>query len=243
MSSQRALCVTFHAELLDKEPVWTAVRRVMDRGGHGMRCTFFVHPAHAMAAGADLSPRLREIAQRGHEIAQHTHYYAYYGITPGGAAKKTSLDPEVVERCLRRDREYLQACGFTPHGFVSGGWAMNADVFPLLEILGFTYDCSDRTFNFRYQNPLAPPALADGRPFRKGSLLEFPTHGPVSWRLPPRGRDMWICYMHDDDLLNLFKRGSLSLLLRRAARNGWACRTVGELALEAVGSEKEAVPA
>jgi len=228
-------CVTFHAELLDVAPVWAAVRRALDDFGRaGVRCTFFVHPAHALAGGADLSPRLREIAQRGHEIGQHTHYYGIYRIARDGSVqKKTSLDPTVVDRCLQRDHDYLRACGFTPRGFVSGGWAMSPQVLVRLEKLGFVYDCSDRTFSLGYDNPWAPPALSDGASFAKGRLLEIPTHGPISWPwvlAPKGGPRALVCYMHDDDLLRWTRRQALAFLTRRAARGGWSWPTVGEVA-------------
>ncbi|CEP68819.1 Polysaccharide deacetylase [Moorella glycerini] len=82
--------------------------------------TFFVYPFRAQVAGAEISERVQEIAAFGHEIAQHTHFYA--GTKIDKPDKVNDLSKENIARCLQRDFETLCDMGFRPYGFTAGGW-------------------------------------------------------------------------------------------------------------------------
>lgn len=83
--------------------------------------TLFVHPSSAIVAGADLAPRISGLMDRGHEIAQHTHFYEWReGVQPPPGKPASDLSVENVRRCLERDRSYLRAAGAEPVGFTSG---------------------------------------------------------------------------------------------------------------------------
>jgi peptidoglycan/xylan/chitin deacetylase (PgdA/CDA1 family) len=237
-------CLTVHAERLERDPVWDAVRRALDRiEPHGVHVTFFVHPFGAIRAEIDIADRIKELAERGHEIAQHTHFYAEYDETEAGVRKRTDLAPTVIESSLARDRDYLLEAGFTPRGFVSGGWAIHTAIFEWLEAHGYSYDCSYRTYRLPYESGHSRDGYDVDGPFRMGSLLEVPTSsslkdevmaapwagsgavavGDVKYRLS---------YLHDDDLLE--RRKFLSLTRLRGLRLGGRVRHVTADALAGV---------
>jgi len=173
VNDERLHCFVFHAERLNRDPVWERTVRILDEleaaGGRG---TMFVHPYEAIQAGFDLSSRISELLERGHEIAQHTHFYA--PKDPGDTGKPPSdTSPENVRRCLDRDRTELIRCGAHPRGFTSGQWAIDDTASAWLAENGFLYDCSYRSFDLRYENPAAA---------RGGALLPV-LAGPVV-RLP-----------------------------------------------------------
>ena len=69
--------LVFHAEKLHEDAVWGRVLPIAEAlAEDGIRLTFFVFPYRAEVVGADLTPRVRELDGLGHEIAQHTHFYA-----------------------------------------------------------------------------------------------------------------------------------------------------------------------
>ena len=235
---------TFHAERLERDDVWHAVRRVARTfGARGRGLTFFVHPLTAIEADVDLAPRLAELAQAGHEIAQHTHYYRDHAEGPGGLVKTTSLDDATVLRCLDRDFDYLSEAGHRPRGFVGGGWAVSATALAWLQERSFAYDCTYRTFRLGYDNPLAAPGDDAPGPSRIGSLVELPTTSTFSAeiRRPFGGHDTAsgsvryrLSYMHDTDLLG-WKDAALRrlrpLLVRRYRHvtAGQVVRELGDL--------------
>lgn len=240
-------CLAVHAESLERDSVWDAVRRALDRiEPRGVRVTFFVHPFTAIRAAIDIADRIGELAQHGHEIAQHTHFYAEYEETAKGIRKRTDLDAEVIDRCLARDHDYLVSVGFTPRGFVSGGWAIVPEIVEWLQAHGFAYDCSYRTYRLPYESEHARSGDDAAGPFRKGPLLEVPTSAtlPMEVRGPlPGGTGPIVVgdvryrlsYLHDADLLE--RRKFLSLTRLRGLMLGRNVRhvTAGELA-QVVGS-------
>ena len=123
MSTDRADlgCLTLHAERMEVDRVWINIDRLLrnlERAGG--RATVFVHPFSAIEAGVDLGPRIQNLLGRGHEIAQHTHYYA--PRAPGATTKPVDrMDPENVVRCLDRDLRYLREAGVDSRGYVAGG--------------------------------------------------------------------------------------------------------------------------
>lgn len=217
------VCWTIHAERLHEEPTWAAVqwllRFLARRDG---RATFLVCPLRASAAGIDLAPRLRELADHGHEIGQHTHFYALKSSPMGRIAfeKRTDLSPDNVRRCLDHDLRVLREAGMMPRGFVSGAWAIDDTIFAWLEENGFAYDLSFRSFRLGYRSEVA--ARGDDRwaPFRHGRLLEIPTTANLATALRDAvvGRDrpsviggqpFRVLYVHDYDLVALRQRLAL----------------------------------
>jgi peptidoglycan/xylan/chitin deacetylase (PgdA/CDA1 family) len=231
----RLASLTLHAEKLHRDDVWAAVERLAQRAaGLGARLTFFVHPFWALAAGADIATRVVRLAELGHEIGQHTHYYdARTGRVPGH--KAGDLDPGNVVRRLEEDRAALERAGVPPRGFVSGAWAFPEGLAEWLAGHGFTYDCSLRTY--------APPSNASGMTpaaaphFLRDGLLEVPTTAPLRRAiglLPGSARlgDLAyrLVYCHDDDLLDLRKRAALGYLLAILPFRGWRLVSAGEIA-------------
>jgi peptidoglycan/xylan/chitin deacetylase (PgdA/CDA1 family) len=206
-------CFTLHAERLEVDPVWARtdhlLRRLERRGG---RATLFVHPFSAIEAGADLGPRIRSLIDRGHEIGQHTHYYA--PRSPGSTGKPDSeMDADNVLRCLNRDLDYLRASGADPRGYVAGGWAMHDAADGWLRERAFSYDASVRSFSLGYQNPQAAAGDHWERPLTENGLVRLPTTTPATrWFRRANGALSFgagsydLAYIHDYDLLRLRAR-------------------------------------
>src|SRR5919112_1133015 len=113
-------------------------------------------------------------------LGQLSHFYDAAWGSPGGGPKRNDLTPSNVRRCLERDRDYLQACGTDPRGFVAGGWAFLDVVRAWLAEQAVAYDCTPRSFSLGYDAPDSTggdgwkgPALADG-------VVELPTTGPIT---------------------------------------------------------------
>jgi hypothetical protein len=229
--TERLLTFAFHAERLEQDLVWERTRRVLDhleaREGRG---TLFVHPLSAIEQGVDISARVGELLDRGHEVGQHTHFY---GERPAGDSGKppSDLSPGNIRRCLDRDLAFLQRAGAEPRGFTSGGWAIVPEVARWLEERRFVYDCSYRSFDLRY---VSGPAVAGAsrRPERVGGLLRLPTTIPLRdafigivtrQRLPLSIDDISyeIVYTHDYDLAaGLRSRASRAVISSWSRRPG-----------------------
>jgi Polysaccharide deacetylase len=139
MTASTALA--FHAEKLHDEGVWHRVERVARwMAKKGMRATFFVYPFRAQVAGCDITDRVQTLAALGHEIGQHTHFYA--GAKIDKPEKTNDLSDANIIHCLHRDFETLQGMGLPPRGFTAGAWIVNETVWDTLVKLGFSYDCS-----------------------------------------------------------------------------------------------------
>jgi len=108
----------------------------------GIKATFFVYPFRAQLAGRDVTDRVRVLTALGHEIGQHTHFYA--GAKIDKAEKADDLSKANIVHCLSRDFEVLQQMGTPPTGFTAGAWLVNETVWDTLVELGFAYDCSAR---------------------------------------------------------------------------------------------------
>jgi hypothetical protein len=71
------IMLVFHAEKLHDERVWRRVERVARwLAVQGRQAIFFVYPFCAQVAGQEITARVRTLAVLGHEIGQHTHFYA-----------------------------------------------------------------------------------------------------------------------------------------------------------------------
>ena len=228
-------CLTMHAERLEVDRVWShtdaLLRRLERRGG---RATLFVHPFSAIEAGADLGPKLRSLVERGHEIGQHTHYYA--PRPAGSTAKPVSLvDPENVVRCLDRDLAYLREAGMDPRGFVAGGWVITTAAIDWLQLHGFTYDASVRSFSLAYVNARTIAGDRWKRASHEDGVVRLPTTTPVARSFRRGSRPISIgvgrydlAYIHDYDLLRPRYRMAAASLFVRWGQGPWM--TAAEIA-------------
>jgi hypothetical protein len=135
--------LVFHAEWLHDDRIWKEVEQVAHRLSlRGMEATFFVYPFRSQVARRDITERVRRLARLGHEVGQHTHFYAGKKIEKPERIIDLSVDN--IVHCLVRDFKTLQGMGFLPQGFTSGSWLVNEAVLNTLLELGFVYDCSAR---------------------------------------------------------------------------------------------------
>ena len=206
------ITLVFHAEKLHDERVWRRVERVARwLAVQGCQATFFVYPFRAQMAGQDITNRVRALATLGHEIGQHTHFYA--GTKLDKAEKVDDLSAANLVQCLHRDYETLRCMGYAPQAFTAGAWLVNETVLDTLVALGFTYDCSARfpkpqgTTSSPHHRWLSSPQLYNNA---HGRLLCLPTTCSLGewWKW---GRSMQaidygsyqMIYTHDYDLLSL----------------------------------------
>ena len=210
--SMTSTTLAFHAERLHDQRVWKKVERVAGwMAEHNMRATFFVYPFRAAVAGKSISERLQWLGSLGHEIAQHTHFYA--GTKIAKHEKRDDLSQANVTHCLSRDFETLKMWGFPPKGFTAGSWFVNDVILDALVELGFVYDCSAQ-----FPGPKTLSSSPNNRWLRApqyysnphGRLLCLPTTCSLGewfkWgRKSRRGTDQFsqIVYLHDYDLLSL----------------------------------------
>lgn len=219
----RQLVLAFHAEKLHDDQVWrrvTQIARWMAR--RHMSATFFVYPFRAQVAGRDITERVTELSALGHEIGQHTHFYA--GTKIDKPEKINDLSDANIVRCLHRDFDTLNRMGFSPKGFTAGAWLVNETIWDALVKLGFTYDCSAR-FPKRVEGPkssynrwLQSPQIYTNT---QGDLICLPTTCSLGewfkWggRLTTGGKVPYqLIYLHDYDLLTLRDHLAFSCFLK-----------------------------
>ena len=244
MTVLRAICLP--AERLHDEGVWGRTLEALDElDRRALKITFLVYPQRAVAAGRDVSARVREIAARGHEVGQHTHFYA--GAATERPDKRTDLSDRNVRECIGRDRAWLARCGVEPKGFCGGNFMMTGAAFETLAELGFTYDCSARMTWERdnYEAPHPWGDRAEVMRFGERALVLLPnTEYLTLWQvLDPRrrnrstpllnGTSYQLVMNHDYDLLNWKVWYGFRAQLRRKART----RTAAELAGMCLRSE------
>jgi peptidoglycan/xylan/chitin deacetylase (PgdA/CDA1 family) len=207
----RALCL--HAELLHDDRVWRRVQTALDElDKRNAKLTFLVYPLRAVAAGADIRDRVKELAARGHEVGQHTHFYV--GQATERPHKRSDLSDRNIRDCIQRDYAWLNECGIQPKGFCGGNFLMTETAFETLAQLDFTYDCSARLPWERNNFELPYPWLerANVRKFggRKLVLLPNTDYLTLPQMIDPRRRnrhaaladDQYQLIMnHDYDLL------------------------------------------
>jgi len=207
------ITLVFHAEKLHDERVWRRVESVARwLAVQGHQATFFVYPFRAQVAGQDITDRVQTLATLGHEIGQHTHFYA--GTKIDTPEKVNDLRAANVVQCLHRDYETLRCMGYTPQAFTAGAWLVDETVLDTLVALGFIYDCSARfpkpqgMTSVPHHRWLVSPQLYSNA---QGCLLCLPTTCSLGewWKW---GRSMQqakdhisyqIVYTHDYDLLSL----------------------------------------
>src|SRR5262249_26182 len=226
--SMRFRVLAFHAEKLYDGHVWKRVRKVADWMAHrGIESTFFVYPFRAQVAKTDISEHVWTLTALGHEIGQHTHFYA--GTKISGHGKVNDFSERNIKHCLGRDFKTLCQMGVSPKGFTAGAWMINESVLDALLDLGFIYDCSShfpaptRIADLPYRRWSKTPQLYTNP---RGSLLSLPTVCSLGewfkwgWRVksdevPP----YQIVYVHDYDLLSPRNYLSLWVFLITTGRN------------------------
>lgn len=246
---RRLASIALHAEKLHHEPVWRAAERLAGAAGRrGWPLTFLVHPFWPVVEGAEIGDRVRRLAELGHEIGQHTHYYdAETGRVPGH--KANDLDARNVARRLDEDHAWLLARGVRPAGFVSGGWVVPDGLADRLAARGFAYDCTARTGVAPHHGepPPGDPAQRGGLPrhgepaILRPGLVEVPTTAPLRRaaggllrRFPPAvtvgDLTYQLVYLHDDDLLDRRKRVALAATMVVLRARGYVLVPAAELA-------------
>jgi hypothetical protein len=238
-----SLCL--HTESLHDERVWRRLQTALDLlDEKGLRATFLVYPGRSLSAGADVRARVRELAARGHEVGQHTHFYL--GTATERPHKLCELSDKNVRGCIRRDYEWLRGCGIEPVGFCAGNFLTTEAVFETLAELNFLYDCSlrlpwERT-SYELPHSFAAEARVrdvGGRPLVLLPHTEYltiaqllsPSRRDRSARLAGRAESYQLIVNHDYDLL----AGKVWLGLRWRARRGprtVETRRLAELCLE-----------
>ena len=209
------IALTFHAELLFDEKVWTRVRQVLRWLRHySAHATFFtMAPYHERCRPKDEDvwlDRLRFIEQEGHRVGLHTHFYR------DDCGGEISFSKERVSFLIQRDVSYFRQRGFKVTGFAGGGWILDPNVCTALLQNEFTHDCTAHMFKVGYARSRGHHVLAT-RPFwvreDERSLLEMPTSASVSstarnwlknFRTPVikiRNVEYYLVYLHDYDLL------------------------------------------
>ena len=237
MTALRTICL--HAERLHDERVWRRTLEALEElDRRALKITFLVYPMRSVAAGKDVRGRVREIAARGHEVGQHTHFYA--GAATERPHKRTDLSDRNVRECIERDRAWLNECGVEPEGFCGGNFMMTEAAFETLAELGFTYDCSARMTWERdnYEAPHPWSDRAEVRRFDERALVLLPNteYLTLPQLLDPRrrgrvtpltnGTSYQLVMNHDYDLLNWkVWYGFLAQVRRKAST-----RTAAELA-------------
>jgi peptidoglycan/xylan/chitin deacetylase (PgdA/CDA1 family) len=215
--TQMSIALTFHTERIYDERVWQRLQRVAKwMAAAGRKATFFVYPFRGQVLGRDMTDRVRMLAAMGHEIGQHTHFYA--GTKVNKPDKLNDLSDANITSCLYRDFETLQRMGFPPKGFTAGAWLVNGTVLNTLVELGFVYDCSacfpkpremvhspyrqwlrspQRYTNVQGDLLCLPTTCSLGEWFKWGRKLELESKVPYK-----------LVYLHDYDLL-LFRNNLL----------------------------------
>ena len=99
---------------------------------HGVKATFFVVGKDA----ADPKNRqfIRDIARRGHEVANHTHNHRYLFANLSRAKKRSEIE--------EADKALSDIIGEKIRGFRAPGWGIDAETLQILESLGYSYDSS-----------------------------------------------------------------------------------------------------
>ena len=238
LTTLRAICL--HVERLHDERVWRRLQAALDElDRRALKITCLVYPMRSIAAGYDVRVRVRELAARGHEVGQHTHFYA--GDVTERPHKRTDLSDRNVRACIARDCLWLKECGIEPKGFCGGNFMMTEAAFAALAEMGFVYDCSARLpwerDNFETPHPWLE--RAEVREFDGRTLVLLPNteYLTLPQLLHPRRRSRraplsngsfyQLVMNHDYDLLQWKVWSGLLGELRRKPEE---TRTVGQLA-------------
>lgn len=138
------------------------LKRVVDFFSvHQVKATFFV-------ITQDLGLKqygslLKQLSLEGHEIASHTHTHPYMDNN-----YSSKLFEEEIRRSCREIKSYF---GFSPLGFRSPGYFLNADIVRILVEEGFKYDAS--FFNSALSHLINLAARLRGASGSVGTLAGF----------------------------------------------------------------------
>jgi len=147
------------------------VPRILDLlDGHGLKATFFV-PGHTVESFRD---ETEAIVAGGHEVAHHS----YAHVDPSGQ----SYDEERAD--MERAWAVLEGIGVRPLGFRSPSADLSASTLELVEELGFLYDSSLMTDDYRPFRPRIGDRVSRESPLERGRDAGF-------WELP-------MCFELDD---------------------------------------------
>jgi peptidoglycan/xylan/chitin deacetylase (PgdA/CDA1 family) len=241
------VCITFHAERLHSDGLWgRLVEYLSFFNAQAIKATFFstapLHPVYREQPGFSERKwieRLNRLAQGGHLIEQHTHFY-------DEREKKADLSYDNLRKRLEKDRHWLERHGFPIQGFVGGAWVINDEVFRLLIENGYKYDCTARSFDLQYLRGRGDHLLAS-QPFKilsgTNSLLEMPTTASVKKLLLSAlpfashrsylvgGENMRFCivYLHDYDVDRAMVGNALKLGIHWLKAKGGKFITTREL--------------
>ncbi len=190
------VCLTFDFDALS---VWLAYEKVtpamLQRGeygarvgvprilrlleSHGLKATFFI-PGHTV----DSFPHETEsILQAGHEVAHHS----YAHVDP---SRQT---PDEERDDMERGWQALERIGVRPLGFRAPSADLSDVTLPLVEELGFVYDSSLMTDDYRPFHPRIGDRVSRGEPLERGResrLWEL----PLSFEL-----DDWVHFQFNFD--------------------------------------------
>jgi hypothetical protein len=187
----------------------------------------------------DVGNRLGWIADRGHEIAMHTHFRRRDQLdaksVPDGSACITDED---IVASLEADYAYLVDRGHRPRGFCAGGWAIHPAATEWLRTQDFHFDCSFRSFALGYDSAPAVAGSSHRGLSVVNGVLQVPTTAtlkamllsPTARACPSLSFDGGIYtlfYLHDWDLLTRRRDVAFRLLTRRMRR--WSVVPVRDL--------------
>jgi hypothetical protein len=219
----RVVCPTMHAEHLHLAAVWAATRATLLKSP--LHWTIFVDPLLARIAGIDLREQLDWFADRGHEIAMHTHHHLLTGEVghTTGFVFGQPLTEQDIQRCLSENFDYLSERGHTPKGFLSGNWLVLGTTVEWLGSNGFEYDSTLRTYQPAHLNSTLVPNEPRAGVSRLGDLTEIPTTASLKQQLKAdlsmRRRSVHVSdlrydlyYLHDYDLGSAKKRAAVNAL-------------------------------
>lgn len=181
------VCLSFDFDALS---VWLAYERatpaMLNRGEYGARvgvprilellrrrevpATFFV-PGHTVESFPD---ETESILAAGHELAHHS----YAHVDPSGQS------PEEERADMERALGVLERIGVRPLGFRSPSADLSAVTLELVEELGFLYDSSLMTDDYRPLRPRIGDRVSRESPLERGREARF-------WELP-------MCFELDD---------------------------------------------
>jgi peptidoglycan-N-acetylglucosamine deacetylase len=190
------VCLTFDFDALS---VWLAYEKVtpamLQRGEygarvgvprilrlldtHGLKATFFV-PGHTVESFPE---ETASILEGGHEVAHHS----YAHIDP--SRQKADEERADMERAL----QVLDGIGVQPLGFRSPSADLSDVTLALVEELGFLYDSSLMTDDYRPFHPRIGDRASRGEPLERGResrLWEL----PLSFEL-----DDWVHFQFNFD--------------------------------------------
>jgi peptidoglycan/xylan/chitin deacetylase (PgdA/CDA1 family) len=137
---------------------------------HGIAATFFV-PGHTVESFPE---ETAAILEAGHEVAHHS----YAHVDPSGQS------PHEERADMERALGVLQKIGVKPLGFRSPSADLSAITLELVEELGFLYDSSLMTDDYRPFRPRIGDRVSRESPLERGREARF-------WELP-------LCFELDD---------------------------------------------